>query len=143
MNITSRVPQKPLEINGMVRTVIATNDDNYLKIYLEFSEPVLNSTQEILPLLHTSSGMLAPTSRSQTLGNRRFGYIVSLFLESLHISFSECISMLIPIPDVVLHWSNNELLTVHYVDNTKGENLFSHPTFRIPYLHPMLDINKF
>lgn len=82
MNITTRVPEKPFELNGVVRTVIATNDDNYLKIYVEFSEPVLNSSQEILPLLHTSSGTLVPTYRSQTLGNRRFGYLVSLFLNS-------------------------------------------------------------
>ncbi|XP_078177786.1 uncharacterized protein LOC144572199 isoform X2 [Carex rostrata] len=77
MNITTRVPEKPFELNGVVRTVIATNDDNYLKIYVEFSEPVLNSSQEILPLLHTSSGTLVPTYRNQTLGNRRFGYLVN------------------------------------------------------------------
>ncbi|KAJ4808042.1 Glutathione transport system permease protein gsiD [Rhynchospora pubera] len=77
MNITSRVPQKPLDLNGMMRTVEATNDNDYLKIYVEFSEPVLNSSQEILPLLRTSGGTLVPTYRNHTLGNRRFGYFVN------------------------------------------------------------------
>ncbi|CAL9068770.1 unnamed protein product, partial [Musa banksii] len=75
MNLTSHVPEKLLQLNGLLRTVQASNSARDLKIYLSFSEPVLNSSEEILDLLHASSGLLVPTNKSN-LGNRRFGYLV-------------------------------------------------------------------
>ncbi|KAJ3695643.1 hypothetical protein LUZ60_001020 [Juncus effusus] len=76
VNITTRIPQKPIQLNGLVRMAEATNDEKYLKIYLDFSVPVLNSSQEILGLLQTNGSTLVPTNRNNTLGNRRFGFIV-------------------------------------------------------------------
>ncbi|XP_073108633.1 uncharacterized protein [Elaeis guineensis] len=58
-----------------IRTVEATNNEKNLRIYLSFSEPVLNSSEEILGVLHLSSGLLSPTNRN-TFGNHRFGYVV-------------------------------------------------------------------
>ncbi|RRT53512.1 hypothetical protein B296_00049815 [Ensete ventricosum] len=75
MNLTTHIPRKSLQLNDELRTAEATNTYKDLKIYLSFSEPVLNSSEEILDLLHSSSGSLIPTNRNN-LGNRRFGYIV-------------------------------------------------------------------
>lgn len=79
MNLTTHVPQKLIPLNGEIRTAEATNTAKDLKIYLSFSVPVLNSSEEVLSLLHASSGLLVPTNRSN-LGNRRFGYLVCVFL---------------------------------------------------------------
>jgi len=76
MNITTTVPEKMLEIQGVTRLVQATNDENDLRIYLSFAQPVLNSSEEILSVLKATDAVLTPTDRS-TLGNRRFGYVVS------------------------------------------------------------------
>ncbi|XP_064949360.1 uncharacterized protein LOC103997595 isoform X3 [Musa acuminata AAA Group] len=75
MNMTTHITQRLLQLNGEIRTAEATNTAKDLRIYLSFSEPVLNSSEEILGLLHASSGLLVPTNRNN-LGNRRFGYIV-------------------------------------------------------------------
>jgi len=76
MNITTTVPEKMLEIQGVTRLVQATNDENDLRIYLSFAQPVLNSSEEILSVLKATDAVLTPTDRS-TLGNRRFGYVVN------------------------------------------------------------------
>ncbi|RLM98408.1 hypothetical protein C2845_PM06G03680 [Panicum miliaceum] len=76
MNITATVPERMLEIQGVPRLVQATNDEKDLRIYLSFAQPVLNSSEEILSVLKATDAVLTPTGRS-TLGNRRFGYVVS------------------------------------------------------------------
>jgi hypothetical protein len=76
MNITATVPEKMLQIQGVTRLVQATNDDNNLRMYLSFAQPVLNSSEQILSALTATDAVLTPTNRS-TLGNRRFGYVVS------------------------------------------------------------------
>ncbi|URD81960.1 transposon protein [Musa troglodytarum] len=68
MNLTSHIPERLLQLNGLLRTVQASNSARDLKIDLSFSEPVLNSSEEILDLLHASSGLLVPTNKSN-LGN--------------------------------------------------------------------------
>lgn len=78
MSLETRIPKKILQLNGEIRTAEATNIEKDLRIYLSFSEPVLNSSEELLGLLHTSNGLLVPTNRS-THGNHRFGYIVRNF----------------------------------------------------------------
>ncbi|KAL6007060.1 hypothetical protein ACLOJK_032556 [Asimina triloba] len=75
VNLRTHVPEKLLQLNSQTRTVGATNNDKYLRIYLYFSHPVLNSSAEILSVLRTSNGILLPTS-GRSLWNRRFGYIV-------------------------------------------------------------------
>lgn len=76
MNITATVPEKMLQIQGVTRLVQATNDDDNLRMYLSFAQPVLNSSEQILSALTVTDAVLTPTNRS-TLGNRRFGYVVS------------------------------------------------------------------
>lgn len=76
MDITTTVPEKMLQIQGATRVVRATNDEEDLRIYLSFAQPVLNSSAEILSALTATDAVLTPTNRS-TLGNRRFGYVVN------------------------------------------------------------------
>ncbi|KAK6920681.1 hypothetical protein RJ641_014359 [Dillenia turbinata] len=74
-NLTTPSPAtaKLFQINGQSRTVLATNKYEDLKVWLYFSEPVLNSSAQILHTLSTSEGQLLPTNED-TLGNRRFIY---------------------------------------------------------------------
>lgn len=77
VNVRLRIPERLLQLNGETRTVQATNNYDNLKVYLYFSAPVLNSSAEILNSLNVSQGSLLPTS-GNTLGNRRFGFLVKL-----------------------------------------------------------------
>lgn len=74
--LRTHVPKKLLQLNGVTRTAVVTNNNKDLKFYLYFSDPVLNSSMQILNNVHASSGSISPTN-GDSLGNRRFGYIVS------------------------------------------------------------------
>jgi len=76
VNIRTRVPEELLQLNSETRTVQATNEFDRLKIYLYFSAPVLNSSTEILNSINISQGSLLPHN-SKSLGDRRFGFLVS------------------------------------------------------------------
>lgn len=73
VSLRIHVPEKLLQLNGETRTVQATNDSNNLKVYLYFTEPVLNTSIEVMKSIHVSQGLLRPIN-SSTLANRRFGY---------------------------------------------------------------------
>lgn len=73
VSLRIHVPEKLLQLNGETRTVQATNDSKNLKVYLYFTEPVLNTSIEIMKSIHVSQGLLRPIN-SSTLANRRFGY---------------------------------------------------------------------
>ncbi|KAG2714883.1 hypothetical protein I3760_03G048900 [Carya illinoinensis] len=60
-----------LVINGVPRTVLATNKMEDIKIFLDFSIPIINSTEQILRALHANSGTLIPV-HDKVQGNRRF-----------------------------------------------------------------------
>uniref|UniRef100_A0A804QLM0 Bacterial Ig-like domain-containing protein n=1 Tax=Zea mays TaxID=4577 RepID=A0A804QLM0_MAIZE len=77
MNITATVAEKMVQIQGVTRLVQASNEEEGLRIYLAFAQPVLNSSEQILRALTATDAVavhLTPTNRS-TLGNRRFGYV--------------------------------------------------------------------
>ncbi|KAL6281096.1 hypothetical protein ACE6H2_017977 [Prunus campanulata] len=76
VNLRIHIPERLLQLNGETRTVQATNNYNNLKIYVYFSEPVLNSSAQILNSLNISQGSLLPCSGNNT-GNRRFGFVVA------------------------------------------------------------------
>ncbi|KAF5476777.1 hypothetical protein F2P56_003478 [Juglans regia] len=76
LNMRTHIPETLLQLNGKTRLVQATNQSNKLRVYLYFSEPVLNSSAEILNSLHTSQGTLLPVN-GKSLGNRRFGFLVA------------------------------------------------------------------
>ncbi|KAM5572001.1 hypothetical protein ABKV19_012200 [Rosa sericea] len=75
-NLRIHIPETLLQLNGETRTVQATNNHNNLKIYLYFSEPVLNTSAQILNTINISQGLLLPDSTKNS-GNRRFGFAVS------------------------------------------------------------------
>ncbi|GMH16785.1 hypothetical protein Nepgr_018626 [Nepenthes gracilis] len=73
VRMRTHVPERLLQINDETRTVQATNNYKYLKLYLYFTQPVLNTSYEILNTLTSSEGMLHPIA-GKSLMNRRFGY---------------------------------------------------------------------
>ena len=90
VNLRTHIPDRLLQLNGETRLVQATNNYNKLKVYLYFSEPVLNSSAEIINTLQMSQGTLLPVSGTN-LGNRRFGFTVSWFSKSfLFFSLFNC-----------------------------------------------------
>ncbi|KAL9404270.1 hypothetical protein Peur_001242 [Populus x canadensis] len=54
------VPSYVMEINGVPRTVLATNKIGDMKICLDFSIPIGNSTAEVLNSLHVNSDNVLP-----------------------------------------------------------------------------------
>ncbi|CAI9112664.1 OLC1v1013138C3 [Oldenlandia corymbosa var. corymbosa] len=74
-NLRTRIPEKLVYINQEARSLLATNKNKNLEVYVYFTEPVLNSSTEILALLNTSVGSLLPLN-GDTSGNQRFGYQV-------------------------------------------------------------------
>ncbi|KAL6011560.1 hypothetical protein ACLOJK_002008 [Asimina triloba] len=59
-DLWTMVPAYELEISKVARTILATNKAEDLQICLELSDPVLNSTEEVLSVLHASVGNLLP-----------------------------------------------------------------------------------
>lgn len=84
VNLRIHILERLLQLNGETRTVQATNNYNNLKIYVYFSEPVLNSSAQILNSLNISQGSLLPASGNNT-GNRRFGFVVSWFIDLMYL----------------------------------------------------------
>ncbi|KAJ8750322.1 hypothetical protein K2173_014237 [Erythroxylum novogranatense] len=67
------VPSYVLDINGVTRTVLATNKMEDLKIFLDFSIPIKNSTEEVLKALHVNSDKILPAFAGNH-GNRKFQF---------------------------------------------------------------------
>lgn len=82
VSLRPRIPEKLIQLDKETRTVLATNKNSNLELYLYFTEPVLNSSTEISKSVHTSQGSLSPIV-SNSLGNRRFGFQVGLLIKSL------------------------------------------------------------
>ncbi|KAL5813853.1 hypothetical protein ACOSQ4_024494 [Xanthoceras sorbifolium] len=76
VNLRIHVPEKLLQLNSETRTVQATNNHENLKVFLYFSEPVLNSSADILNSLNASQGSLLPIE-GKSHGNRRFGFMIT------------------------------------------------------------------
>ncbi|CAN1149740.1 hypothetical protein LINPERPRIM_LOCUS18596 [Linum perenne] len=74
----THVPERLLQLQGETRTVEATNSHDNLKVYLYFSEPIVNSSAEVLGSLNISGGDLVSLP-GDSLGSRRFGFKVTEF----------------------------------------------------------------
>lgn len=70
------VPAYELVMNGVPRTVFASNKMEDLKIFLGFSIPVINTTEQVLNALIVNSGNLVPIHR-RNQGYRQFSFQVS------------------------------------------------------------------
>ncbi|WCJ36094.1 hypothetical protein M5689_017313 [Euphorbia peplus] len=77
-DVRLHIPEKLIELQNQTRTVLATNNHDKLKVYLYFSEPIVNSSAEILDSLNVSDGTLLPIT-GENLGSRRFGFQVVNF----------------------------------------------------------------
>ncbi|KAK8672455.1 hypothetical protein V6N13_110824 [Hibiscus sabdariffa] len=73
VDLWSSVPAYELSINGVPRTVFATNRMKDLEVYLDFNIPVINSTEQILNALDLNFGSLIPVNQ-RTHGNSRFAF---------------------------------------------------------------------
>lgn len=67
------VPSYEVVINGVPRTVIATNETEDLKVFLDFSIPMMNATEQILSALRVNAGNFIP-SHGGNHGNRSFAF---------------------------------------------------------------------
>lgn len=76
MDFWTLVPSYELQIGQVLRTVLATNKVEELQIFLDFSDSVLNSTQEVLSAMEASTGNLVPVA-SGSHANRRFAFQVN------------------------------------------------------------------
>ncbi|XP_026383362.1 uncharacterized protein LOC113278845 [Papaver somniferum] len=71
MVLWTTIPSYKLKIGEVPRTVLATNKLEDLEFYLDFSSPVVNSTADILSVLHANFGSLVPI-KTKGHGGRRF-----------------------------------------------------------------------
>ncbi|KAG9445995.1 hypothetical protein H6P81_012123 [Aristolochia fimbriata] len=81
VDMWTSVPSYELEISHIPRTILATNKVKDLKIFLDFSDPIVNSTNDILAALEVSEGQLTPI-HGGSHGNRRFGFEVRIVSET-------------------------------------------------------------
>ncbi|CAL9014838.1 unnamed protein product [Prunus brigantina] len=72
-DLWTSVPAYELMINGVPRTILATNKMEDLNIFLDFSIPIMNTTEQILNALVVNSGNLVPI-HGRNQGNRRFKF---------------------------------------------------------------------
>ncbi|KAL9249870.1 Diphthine methyltransferase-like protein [Drosera capensis] len=75
VSFRTRVQERLIQLNGETRTVQATNAYRFLKVYLYFTEPIWNTSEAIQDSLNINQGSLSPIA-GETLGNRRFGYMI-------------------------------------------------------------------
>ncbi|KAI4343739.1 hypothetical protein L6164_011051 [Bauhinia variegata] len=87
VDLRTCISEQLLQLDRVNRTVQATNDHDKLKVYLYFSEPVLNSSSEIMSSLNINQGSLLPIS-GNSLGNRKFGFLIANISETAIVSLS-------------------------------------------------------
>lgn len=75
-DLWTSVPAYELMINGVPRTILATNKMEDLNIFVDFSIPIVNTTQQILNALVVNSGNLVPL-HGRNQGNHRFKFQVA------------------------------------------------------------------
>ncbi|CAN4086028.1 unnamed protein product [Withania somnifera] len=75
VDVRTHIPERLLQIDSGTRTVLATNSTENMEVYLYFTEPISNTSAEILNSLSISQGLLAPIS-GNSFGERRFGFQV-------------------------------------------------------------------
>ncbi|KAJ7970605.1 Transmembrane protein [Quillaja saponaria] len=81
LDFWTSVPSYELVIRGVPRTVLATNKLEDLIFFLDFSIPIINSTEQILNALHVNSGILMPIHGRDNM-NRRFVFQLKNIMET-------------------------------------------------------------
>lgn len=75
VDLWTSIPSSELVINGVPRTVISTNKTENLIVFLDFSIPIMNATEQVLHALHVNTGNFI-SSHGGNHGNRRFAFEV-------------------------------------------------------------------
>lgn len=76
VDLRTRIPEQLLPLDNNVRLVQGTNKQKNLKLYLYFTQPIVNTSAEVLKSIRVSQGsLISATSNNDTLGNRRFGSV--------------------------------------------------------------------
>ncbi|XP_028205810.1 uncharacterized protein LOC114389354 isoform X2 [Glycine soja] len=107
------VPSYELKINGIPRTVVSTSKPEDLIIFLDFSIPTRNSTEQVLNALHVNSGILTPL-HGRSNGTRGFSFkgkgIIKSFLlvdcqssDKGGVSYHSCREDSTPAISIALH----------------------------------------
>ncbi|TXG54876.1 hypothetical protein EZV62_020132 [Acer yangbiense] len=148
------LPAYELEINGVPRTVLATKDTKDLEIFLDFSIPIINSTEQILNAFHLNSGnLIAIQTRSHM--NRRFVCKLKIVQEAEIITVELQASLLIgisgapvsPVPSIAFLYDSTRPgvgLSTSSPSITKAPNInviveFTKPVFG--FEASMVDVN--
>ncbi|XP_062010344.1 uncharacterized protein LOC133726750 isoform X1 [Rosa rugosa] len=72
-DLWTSVPAYELVMNGVPRTVLATNKLEDVQIFLGFSIPIINTTEQVLNAMIVNSGKLIPIHR-RNQGSREFNF---------------------------------------------------------------------
>lgn len=88
-DLWTSVPAYELVMNGFPRTVFASNKMEDLKIFLGFSIPIINTTEQVLNALIVNSGNLVPIHR-RNQGYRQFSFQVS---GKLHVWYNSNVAV--------------------------------------------------
>lgn len=75
MNLWTAIPDMLVQINNVSRTIQATNKIAELILYLDFTHPVRNTSEELSNVLESNYGVFKVLHR-KSHGNRRFGFRV-------------------------------------------------------------------
>ncbi|KAL6139426.1 hypothetical protein ACLB2K_057730 [Fragaria x ananassa] len=89
-DLWTSVPAYELVMNGVPRTVLATNKMEDVQIFLGFSMPIVNTTEQVLNAMIVNSGKLIPILR-RNQGSRQFNFQVGGNLQLWNISRTEII----------------------------------------------------
>ncbi|KAK9066471.1 hypothetical protein SSX86_013793 [Deinandra increscens subsp. villosa] len=75
VDLRTHIRERLLQLDNNFRSVQVTNKYKNLKLYLYFTQPIVNTSTEVLKSLKVSQGSLVlATSNNDSLGNRRFGF---------------------------------------------------------------------
>lgn len=104
VDIRTHIPERLLQIDSEMRTVLATNSTENMEVYLYFTEPISNSSTEILNSLSITQGLLTPIS-GNSLGERRFGFQVRGISQTAIVTLSVK-------SDLMLSWQGTSIAPV-------------------------------
>ncbi|KAH9315090.1 hypothetical protein KI387_023717, partial [Taxus chinensis] len=145
VNLWTPIPELQMDINNELRTVQTTNKEDNLKIFLDFNNPIVNSSAEILSVLYlqSSTGLLMPIHR-KSHGNRQFGFqivnlstaaavMVNLRANSLISRTGTAVSP----PAALAFLYDNTRPQVHLSTNSRGKTKARDITIVIEFTEPV------
>lgn len=150
VNLWTAIPELQMNINNELRTVQATNKVGSLKIFLDFNNPIVNSTAEVLSVLHLqpNTGILTTIHR-KSHGNRKFGFqltnlpsvaAVTVSLQSNILLSRAGIAVSSPAPLAFLY--DIKRPQVHISTSSPGKTKAHVITFMIEFTEPVFEFHS-